>query len=161
MTKIRSLDELTRECARLRAAGVRIVATGGCFDLLHLGHVRSLQTARSMGDCLVVMINSDASIHALKGPGRPIVPEQERMEILAALACVNYVTLFDGDSPAPVLAALQPHIFCKGADYAPGSGKPLPHAEVEAVNAYGGEIAFLPLIPGNSTTSVIERIHSR
>lgn len=156
--KIYDRDALAERCARLRAEGKVVVATGGCFDLLHVGHVRYLQAARAQGDCLVVLLNSDASVQALKGPTRPIVAQESRAEILAALACVDYLVIFDELSPAPTLRHIKPNIFCKGAEYAPPHGKPLPVEEVEAVASYEGSIHYLPMIPDNSTTRLVERI---
>jgi D-glycero-beta-D-manno-heptose 1-phosphate adenylyltransferase len=133
-----------------------VVWTNGCFDLLHVGHVRSLQTARRLGDVLIAGLNSDASVRRLKGPGRPILPAQERAELLAALECVDRVVIFDEATPEAALARLQPDIHCKGAEYAPPYGKPIPEAEV--VRSYGGQVKFLPLLPATSTSSVIRRI---
>jgi rfaE bifunctional protein nucleotidyltransferase chain/domain len=141
---------------RCRAEGRTVVWTNGCFDLLHLGHVRNLQAARSQGDVLVVGINSDASVRGLKGPDRPIIPAEERAEIIAALECVDYVIVFDEGTPEAALARLRPDVHCKGADYAPPHGKPIPEAAVVA--AYGGRIAFLPLLPSLSTTDLVRRI---
>jgi rfaE bifunctional protein nucleotidyltransferase chain/domain len=152
------LDDLAARCARMRARGLTVVVTGGCFDLLHIGHVRTLQAARGFGDYLIVMVNSDASVRWLKGPGRPLIPESERLEMLAAFACVDAVVLFEGASPAPLLARLQPAVFCKGADYAPPLGKALPPEEVAIVAACGGRIEYLPLVPENSTSAIIRRI---
>ena len=133
-----------------------VVWTNGCFDLLHVGHIRNLQAARQLGDLLVVGLNSDESVRQLKGPTRPIMPEQERAEMLAALACVDYVVIFNENTPEAALARLRPDIHCKGADYAPPNGKPIPEASV--VESYGGRIAFIPLVPGSSTTDLFRRI---
>jgi rfaE bifunctional protein nucleotidyltransferase chain/domain len=124
--------------------------------LLHVGHLRSLQAARRLGDVLVVGVNSDKSVRQLKGPGRPILAEAERAELLAGLECVDHLVFFDEGTPEAALARLQPDVHCKGADYAPPHGKPIPEASV--VEAYGGRVAFLPLIPGTSTSCIIERI---
>jgi D-beta-D-heptose 7-phosphate kinase/D-beta-D-heptose 1-phosphate adenosyltransferase len=152
------VDEVTllqiRECAR--AEGKTVAWTNGCFDLLHLGHVRNLQAARQRGDILVVGLNSDRSVRRLKGPQRPIIPEAERAEILAALACVDYVVIFDDIDPGPILARVRPDIHCKGADYAPPHGKPIPEAQV--IESYGGRVAFLPLVPNLSTSDLVRRI---
>jgi rfaE bifunctional protein nucleotidyltransferase chain/domain len=142
--------------AEARAAWQTVVWTSGCFDLLHVGHVRSLQAARALGDVLVVGVNSDASVRRLKGPTRPLVPAAERVEVLAALGFVDRVVVFDEDTPAEALARLRPDIHCKGADYAPPDGKPIPEAAV--VTGYGGRVEFLPLVPGNSTSDLVERI---
>jgi rfaE bifunctional protein nucleotidyltransferase chain/domain len=139
-----------------RQAGRTVVWTNGCFDLLHAGHVRSLQAARRLGDVLIVGLNSDASVRRLKGSGRPILPEQDRAEVLAALECVAHVLVFDDLLPTATLELLRPEVHCKGADYAPPHGKPIP--ERAAVEAYGGRVEFLPLVPGLSTTELIQRV---
>jgi D-glycero-beta-D-manno-heptose 1-phosphate adenylyltransferase len=148
--------DLGRLGESLRGRGRRVVWTNGCFDLLHAGHVRSLRAARQFGDVLVVGINSDESVRRLKGPARPIFPAELRAEVLAALQCVDYVTVFDEPTPEPALCDLRPHVHCKGADYAPPHGKPIP--EAAAVAAYGGRVEFLPLVPGLSTTELIRRL---
>jgi rfaE bifunctional protein nucleotidyltransferase chain/domain len=140
---------------RMRRERKIVVWTNGCFDLLHVGHVRSLQAARALGDALVVGVNDDGSVRRLKGPSRPIVPEAERAEMLAALACVDAVVLFGEDTPAAALARLRPDIHCKGADYTPPEGKPVPEAAVVA--AYGGRVEFLPLVAGRSTSELARR----
>jgi rfaE bifunctional protein nucleotidyltransferase chain/domain len=154
--KVIGLDALLDLCGRWRAEGKTVVWTNGCFDLLHVGHVRGLREARGLGDVLVVGVNSDASVRRLKGPARPIVPEAERAEVLAALACIDHVLVFGEDTPAEVLARLRPDVHCKGADYAPPSTKPIPEAAV--VRGYGGRIAFLTFSPGVSTTDIVRRI---
>jgi len=154
-------DELTIEVRRRQQAGERGVFTNGCFDLLHLGHVRYLQEARTHGDFLVLGLNSDASTHRLKGPGRPYVPELERAEILAALSCIDYVTIFDEPTASPLVALLQPVVYVKGGDYASTQdGTPdmqrLPEARV--VQEYGGSVQLIPYLPGHSTTALIAKI---
>lgn len=139
-----------------REEGKVVVWTSGCFDLIHVGHIRSLEAARSLGDVLVVGINSDASIRNLKGEDRPLVPASERTEVLSALECVDNVIVFDESTPTRALSRLRPEIHCKGADYAPPDGKPIPEREV--VEAYGGRVEFLPLVGTLSTTSLIRRI---
>lgn len=139
-----------------RAAGRVVVWTNGTFDLLHPGHVSSLQQARALGDVLVVGVNSDRSVKAYKGPTRPILTEHERAAMLAALECVDFVIVFDEDTPAESLAKLQPDVHCKGADYAPPHGRPVPERAV--VEGYGGRIEYLPLVPGVSTTELLKRI---
>jgi rfaE bifunctional protein nucleotidyltransferase chain/domain len=129
------------------------VATNGCFDLLHVGHLRYLQAARSLGDCLIVAVNSDRSVAELKGPTRPIVPEDERAELLAGLACVDYVTLFDEQSPVDLLVALRPKRYVKGAQYTEDT---LP--EAPALKAVGTELMWAPMVAGRSTTDVIARV---
>jgi rfaE bifunctional protein nucleotidyltransferase chain/domain len=154
--KILPREQLRATGEHLRQAGRSIVWTNGCFDLLHLGHVRSLQAARDLGDVLVVGLNSDSSVRRLKGTSRPILSEQDRAEMLAALACVDYVVVFDESTPEAALGQLRPHIHCKGADYAPGSGRAIPEAAL--VESFGGRVAFLPLVEGLSTTALIERL---
>lgn len=148
---------LMREQAR--AAGRVVVWTNGTFDLLHPGHVSSLQQARALGDLLVVGVNSDRSVKAYKGPTRPILNEHERAAMLAALECVDSVLVFDEDTPAEALAKLQPDIHCKGAEYAPPHGRPVPERAV--VEGYGGRIEYLPLVPGVSTTDLLNRIRGQ
>jgi rfaE bifunctional protein nucleotidyltransferase chain/domain len=141
---------------QLHAAGQVIVWTNGCFDLLHAGHARSLRTARALGDVLVVGVNSDASVRRLKGPGRPVMPACERAELVASLSCVSHAVVFDEDTPEECIRLLKPDVHCKGADYAPPHGKPIPEAAL--VESYGGRVAFLPLADGLSTTELIRRI---
>lgn len=139
--------------ARLRATGRRLVFTNGCFDILHVGHVRYLQGARALGDALLVAINSDRAVRELKGAGRPVMNEAERAEVLAALAAVDYVLVFDELSPRRLIAELLPDVLVKGGDYALDEihGR----AEVEAA---GGRVVALPFVAGASTTDVIKRI---
>src|SRR6266511_703833 len=144
-TKIIDMDELAQRARELRAAGKKLVVTNGCFDLLHVGHVRYLQAARRLGDFLVVGINSDASVRALKGPERPLVPEHERAEVLAALACVDAVVIFAEPTAERLVAVLRPDTYVKGDDYTEAG---LPEARV--VRAYGGEVRLLPTVPGAS-----------
>ena len=142
-----------------QTAGKVVVWTSGCFDLLHVGHVQSLQAARRLGDVLIVGVNGDASVRQLKGPSRPIVPAAERVEILAALECVDYVIIFDELTPETALSRLQPDICCKGAEYASQAGKPIP--EYSVVASYGGRIEFIPMVPGISTSDLVKRIAQR
>lgn len=155
-TKIRTLEQLLALRAEWKRLGRTVVWTNGCFDVLHVGHIRNLQTVAQQGDVVVVGINSDASVRRLKGPTRPVNGQDERAELLAALACVDRVLIFDEDTPIPVLSRLQPEIHCKGAEYAPPHGKPVP--EADTVHAYGGEIRYMPQIPNRSTTEIIQRI---
>ena len=134
----------------------RVVATGGCFDLIHAGHVGMLAAARELGDCLVVLLNSDASVRRLKGPDRPLIPEEERAAVLRALRSVDAVVVFDEDTPAEALARLQPDVFAKGGDYAPDE---LPEARV--LGRWGGEVEILPYLEGRSTTSLLEEAAAR
>jgi len=146
-------DQVAAWADKLRREKHRVVLTNGVFDLLHPGHVRYLQAARAEGDALVVAINSDRSVRAIKGPTRPITPEAERAEILDALACVNVVVVFDEDTPAEIIKAVQPDILVKGADWAPDRivGR-------DTVEARGGKVVLMPLEQGWSTTSIVERI---
>lgn len=154
MSKMVDWDELLRLRQRWRAEGKTVVWTNGCYDLLHLGHVKGLQFAKSLGDVLVVGLNSDSSVRQLKGAPRPVFPQQYRAEMLSALECVDYVVIFDDLTPERLLAELQPDIHCKGEDYR--TGKPMPESEV--VRAYGGKIAFIPLYESYSTTELLNRI---
>jgi rfaE bifunctional protein nucleotidyltransferase chain/domain len=151
--KVVTWEELERPLAPLRAGGGRVVFTNGCFDLLHVGHVRYLQAARCLGDALVVGVNSDASVRRLKGEARPVVPEEERAEVLAALACVDYVTIFDESTPERLLAYLRPDVHVKGGDYAE---EDLPEAPL--VRSWGGQVVILPLTPGRSTTELVRKL---
>ena len=159
--KILSREKLATEVRRRQHAGERGVFTNGCFDLLHLGHVHYLQEARSLGDFLILGLNSDASARLLKGPGRPLVAEAERAEILAALTCVDYVTVFSEPTAGPLVALLQPAIYVKGGDYASVEGNTpdmsrLPEAKV--VQQYGGIVRLIPYLPQHSTTALIAAI---
>ena len=139
--------------ARLRAGGKTIVFTNGVFDLLHPGHVRYLQQARALGDALMVGVNSDRSVRAIKGPSRPVNPEEDRGEVLAGLACVDGVVIFDGDTPHDLIAALQPDVLVKGADWAADAivGR-------DIVEARGGRVVRIPVETGYATTAIIEKI---
>ncbi len=151
--KVLTLTQMLGRRQELLARGEKLVFTNGCFDLLHPGHLRYLGEARSLGDRLVVAVNSDAIVAALKGAGRPLVPLEERMEVLAALACVDYVIPFEEETPARVIEALVPDVLVKGGDWAPEDivGK-------DTVEAAGGRVLSLPFAPGYSTTALIERI---
>ena len=153
MTKILAVEELVRKREALRRDGLAVVFTNGCFDLLHPGHVRYLADARSLGDVLVVALNSDRSVRILKGEGRPILNEQERAEVVAALQAVDYVTIFDQETPLALIARLLPDILVKGGDWSVDEivGR-------EEVEAAGGKVLSLPYIEGKSTTEIIERI---
>jgi rfaE bifunctional protein nucleotidyltransferase chain/domain len=159
--KILYRDELAAIVHRRQQAGERAVFTNGCFDLLHLGHVRYLQEARSLGDFLILGLNSDESTCQLKGPGRPLVPEQERAEILAALSCIDYVTIFSEATANSLVRLLQPAIYVKGGDYAGAQGNlpdpdRLPEARI--VQEYGGTVRLIPYVPHHSTTELIGAI---
>jgi len=151
--KVLNPDEMFGARQRLRAAGKRLVFTNGVFDLLHVGHVRYLAQARALGDALVVAINSDRTVRELKGPDRPIFNQAERAEILAALRCVDYVTVFDDISPRSLIARLLPDVLVKGGDY----DLDQIHGR-EEVEAAGGNVISLPFIEGASTTALIERM---
>ena len=155
MSRVLTLAELAVMRPRWREAGLRLVLTNGTFDLLHIGHVRYLEAARSLGNVLVVGINSDASVRGYKGPGRPVVPQDERAEIVAALRCVDYAVIFDEATAVQLVEALQPEVYAKGGDYADG-GKPLP--EAAAVEEYGGEVRIVPLVEGRSASELIRRV---
>lgn len=137
----------------LKSNGKTVVFTNGCFDLLHVGHIRYLEQSRSLGDCLVVGVNSDESVKRLKGESRPLVPEFERAEVLAALGSVDYVTLFSEDTPTELITYIRPDIHVKGGDY---RADELP--EAEAVRSCGGRIVILPLTEGRSTTKLVAKI---
>lgn len=148
-----SLPDLMAARARWRAAGETVVFTNGCFDLLHAGHVRYLAQARALGGALVVGLNADASVRRLKGAGRPVTPEAERAEVLAALEAVDAVTLFGEDTPLALVEALTPDLLVKGGDWPPESIVGRDH-----VLAHGGEVLSLPLAEGRSTTSILSRL---
>lgn len=156
---------VTKILQRSEAQGIRdrhrsktVVFTNGCFDILHVGHVRSLQAARELGDLLVVGLNSDGSVRALKGAGRPFNPEADRAEVLAALESVDYVVVFPESRVTRLLREIRPHIYAKGGDYTKES---LEQEEVQALRAIGTRIEILPLVPGKSTTNLIHLIHER
>lgn len=155
-SQVLPLAALRAERDRLRNSGKKVVFTNGCFDLLHPGHVRYLQQARALGDALIVALNSDRSVHELKGDKRPILTQDERAEVMAALACVDYVTIFDEPTPREVITALLPDILVKGGDW--GVDQIVGREEVEAA---GGRVLSLPFVDGCSTTDVIERIAQR
>ncbi len=150
-----TLPQLVELCRQWRASNLCVVLTNGTFDLLHVGHVRYLQDARDLGDVLVVGINSDASVRGYKGAGRPVVPQDERAEIVAALRCVDYATIFDAPTATHLVETLQPDVYVKGGDYSPGA-KPLP--EAEAVLSYGGEVKIVPFVQGHSASDLIQRV---
>ena len=152
-SRILTRQDLVRLAEELRAAGKRIVTTNGCFDILHVGHVRVLQAAKDLGDVLIVGVNSDESVRKLKGPTRPVNSEADRAEVLANLKSVDYVTVFGEETASELLECIKPHIYAKGADYTTSS---LP--ETPTVQSYGGEIAFLELVPGKSTSAIVAKI---
>jgi rfaE bifunctional protein nucleotidyltransferase chain/domain len=150
------LQQTLEMVASVRARGGRVVATGGCFDILHAGHVATLEAARALGDCLIVCLNSDDSVRQLKGPGRPYVGERDRAAVLSALGCVDAVVTFAEPTPVTVLEVLRPDVFAKGGDY---SGSRLP--EEDAIAAWGGELVLLPYLEGRSTTNLAEEVRRR
>jgi D-glycero-beta-D-manno-heptose 1-phosphate adenylyltransferase len=152
-SKIKSLDELKIIAQELRASGWKIVFANGCFDLLHVGHIRYLQAAKEFGDVLILGINGDASVSALKGDGRPLQPEADRMEILASLDCVDYVLPFDAPTVDNILKELRPDVHAKGTDY---TEETVP--ERETVRAYGGRVAIVGDPKDHATRNLIERI---
>lgn len=151
--KIFEREALRQKVQALKRAGKRIVFTNGCFDLLHIGHIRYLKAARAEGDLLVVGVNSDRSVREIKEPGRPVVPENERAEVLASLACVDFVTLFDEPDPLVTIRSLVPDVLVKGADWEEDAivGR-------DVVEARGGRVVRIPLTEGASTTRIIEKI---
>lgn len=151
-----SASELAAAARRDREHGRRIVFTNGCFDVLHLGHTSYLRQARELGDRLIVAVNSDASVRRLKGEDRPVNAEGDRAAVLAALECVDYVTVFDDDTPIPLLQDLRPDVYVKGGDYSPEM-----LAEAEVVRAYGGDVQMVGYVPAHSTTELVERIRGR
>ena len=153
--KIVELEELSNRCKEVRSAGKKIVATNGCFDLLHVGHVRYLQAARALGDLLVVGLNGDRSVHELKGAGRPITTQSDRAEILAALECVDLVTIFPEIRAMKFLAAVRPTVYVKGGDY---SSETLDDEERAVLKEIGAEIRLIPFETGYSTSGLIEQI---
>lgn len=156
--KIVGLRELAAARDEMDRAGKRLVLTNGCFDLLHAGHVRYLRQARALGDALAVALNSDSSVRELKGDGRPINPESDRAEVLAALACVDFVAVFEGKRATGLMRAVRPHIYAKGGDYTRDS---LDADERAALEEGGADIRILPLVPGRSTTGVLERMRGK
>jgi rfaE bifunctional protein nucleotidyltransferase chain/domain len=156
LSKIKSLGEIKKTVRALRAAGRKIVFANGCFDLLHVGHIRYLQKARALGDVLILGINGDASVAAIKGRGRPLQPEAERAEILAALDCVDYVLVFDAPTVDGILRDLQPDIHAKGTDYTEES---VP--ERNTVLSYGGQVAIAGDPKDHATRDLIQTILSK
>jgi D-beta-D-heptose 7-phosphate kinase/D-beta-D-heptose 1-phosphate adenosyltransferase len=154
--KIKERKELLRIIKNLKAKGKQIVFTNGCFDVLHLGHVRYLEEAKALGDVLVVGVNSDSSVRKLKGPKRPILPEQERTEILSGLGCVDYITIFNEADPLKLITSLKPNLLVKGGDW---TREQIVGREV--VERSGGELVIIPFVKGASTSNVIDTILKR
>jgi D-beta-D-heptose 7-phosphate kinase / D-beta-D-heptose 1-phosphate adenosyltransferase len=150
------VDLLSRCLAGHRRAGHRIVFTNGCFDVLHRGHVECLQQAASLGDVLVVGVNSDDSARRLKGPDRPVLPAEDRAAVVAAIGCVEYVTIFDEDTPVELLEEIRPDVYVKGGDYEVGA---LPERQV--VERYGGRAVTVGYLAGRSTTDIVARIRGQ
>ena len=153
MGQILSWDELKKEMVRLKGEGRRIVFTNGCFDILHVGHVRYLNAARRLGDVLVLGLNTDASVRALKGEKRPLNPEADRAEVLVGLACIDYVTLFGEETPLKLIELLEPDILVKGGDWAADAV-----VGGEEAKRWGGRVEIIPQVEGASTTNVIDKI---
>jgi len=153
MSKILSWNELKEEIEKLKHAGKKIVFTNGCFDIMHVGHVRYLKEAGKLGDVLVLALNSDSSVKRLKGDKRPLNSEDERAEVLAALECIHYVTLFSEDTPLSLIEFLKPDILVKGGDWSEENvvGR-------ESVMSRGGRVAIIPMVEGASTTNVIAKV---
>jgi rfaE bifunctional protein nucleotidyltransferase chain/domain len=151
--KVKKRQALKTIAAQAKTEGKKIVFTNGCFDLLHMGHVQLLREAKNLGDILIVGLNSDKSVKQIKGAGRPIVPEGERAELIAALEMVDYVTMFDEPDPLNVIRELRPDVLAKGGDWAEDKivGR-------EFVESYGGRVAVIPFLKGHSTTEIIERM---
>lgn len=154
MSEVLAPESLKAWAQKLRQQGVRLVLTNGCFDILHAGHVRYLKSARSLGDALLVAVNSDMSVRSLKGKGRPINGQDDRVEIVAALQCVDYATIFDSLRMTQLIREVHPAIYAKGGDY---TLETLDTEEVAALREVGSEIRLLPQVPGRSTTSLIAK----
>ncbi|MGD8255713.1 MAG: D-glycero-beta-D-manno-heptose 1-phosphate adenylyltransferase [Syntrophobacterales bacterium] len=153
--KVLDRNTLKEKVDSLRKAGSRVVFTNGCFDLIHIGHVRYLQEARELGDCLVVAVNSDRSVKQIKEPGRPIIPEGQRAEVVAALGCVDWVTIFDEPDPLDLIRLLKPDVLAKGTDW----------SEEEIIGApevkeAGGQVIRIPLVQGSSTSAIMEKVRT-
>ncbi|MBS1912105.1 MAG: D-glycero-beta-D-manno-heptose 1-phosphate adenylyltransferase [Bacteroidetes bacterium] len=159
MSSLLSRNDFIAACQALRENGERIVFTNGCFDILHRGHVTYLEAAAALGDALVVGVNSDASIRGLKGESRPIVPEEDRAAIIAALRSVRYVTIFEEETPLELIRAIHPDVLVKGGDYDPGAtGGPRYIVGSDIVRHDGGQVHVINLVEGRSTTNIIERV---
>jgi D-beta-D-heptose 7-phosphate kinase/D-beta-D-heptose 1-phosphate adenosyltransferase len=154
--KLKTLDELSNIISEIKADGRKVIFTNGCFDILHVGHVRYLQAARSLGDCLVIAINSDKSVRGLKGEKRPIVPQNERAELLAALECVDYLTIFEEPDPLNAIKSIKPSSLVKGGDWSEDQ-----IIGGDFVKSIGGQVDRIPYIDGASTTNIIEEIIER
>ena len=151
--RIKARDELKNILQGLKRRGKKIVFTNGCFDILHIGHIRCLEEAKKRGDFLIVALNSDRSIRSIKGPSRPFTPEAERAEVLSALRCVDYVVIFDEADPLELISSLKPNVLVKGGDWTPETtiGR-------KVVEGTGGEVVIIPQIQGVSTSAIVDRI---
>ena len=154
MGQVLRRENLSDFVNKLHKCGKTVVATNGCFDILHVGHVRYLQKTKSFADYSIILLNSDKSVRSIKGPTRPINKEQDRAEILCALSCVDYVVLFDEDSPKNLLDEIKPDVYTKGADY---TMETLPEADIMKKN--GTRVEFISFVEGKSTTGIIEKIN--
>jgi D-beta-D-heptose 7-phosphate kinase/D-beta-D-heptose 1-phosphate adenosyltransferase len=154
--KIKESDALLRIVQDLKAKGRKVVFTNGCFDILHVGHIRYLEKAKSLGDVLIVGVNSDRSVRQIKGPQRPILPEEERAEILSGLWCVDHIILFDDPTPLKLITTLLPHILAKGGDWSKETT-----AGREVVEESGGEVVIIPFVQESSSTNIIETVIKR
>ncbi len=155
MGRVIPRSEISQVVEKIRKEGKTVVTTNGCFDILHVGHVRYLQKTKTFADYSIVMLNSDKSVRSIKGPSRPVNNENDRAEILCALSCVDFVVLFDEDSPSSLIAQIKPDVHTKGADY---TVETLPEAKIIMEN--GGRIEFISFVEGKSTTSIIEKMKS-
>ncbi len=155
VSKLLSLKALQKQIQKDRKAGHKVVFTNGCFDILHVGHVRYLRKAAELGDRLVVALNTDASVHRLKGPERPLNLQEERAEVLAGLSCISYLVFFGEDTPEKTICALKPDVLVKGGDW-----KKKQIVGWEFVESYGGRVRTIPYVAGRSTTGLIDKIKS-
>jgi len=153
--KLKTLDELTKIAAQARRNGKSVVFTNGCFDLLHRGHVHVLRQAKAAGDLLIVAINSDQSVKAIKGPTRPVAAEMDRLELIAAMEMVDYVILFDEPDPSKLITAIKPNVLAKGGDWGADGV-----VGADIVEREGGRVVLVPYLKGYSTSEIIERIRN-
>ena len=154
--KIKTREDLKKVVESLKEEGKRVVFTNGCFDLIHVGHTRYLQEARKLGDVLIVGVNSDSSVRTIKGKNRPVIPEEERAEVLSALQCVDFVVIFDEPDPLNIISLLKPDVLVKGGDWGEDAiiGR-------EVIESSGGKVVRIPEIEGASSSSIIDKIVSR
>ena len=158
MNKIKTEVELNQIIAELRSKNKKIVWTNGCFDILHIGHVYLLEKAKSFGDILIVGLNSDSSIKRLKGDLRPVIPQDERAKLLEAIQFIDYIIIFEDDTPCRLIKEFKPDIHVKGGDYSATDYKRMPEAEI--IHNYGGRVEIIPLIQSKSTSSIIQKINN-